>query len=293
MNDAVMRLTYVTKVYGMKYVLERLCFELPRGSVVGLLGKNGSGKTTLIKCALGLIKPDGGEVEYLGEPAWTAGAEAKARLGYVPQTITLYPWMKVKHIIDYTASFYPRWNDDLVDELRAEWEVAPEDRVGVLSVGQLQKLALILALGHEPDLLVLDEPAASLDPVARREFLKTVLGLASAGERTVLFSTHITSDIERVADRVALLKDGVILLHEELGALKDRVKRLRISAGAPLPDSLRIDGTLRAEVDGTDALVTVRACTPELIAGVETQYQASVEVEDLNLEEIFLEFHHA
>ena len=227
----------------------------------------------------------------MGEPAWELSAAGKERLGYVPQEINLYPWMKIRQITAYTGAFYPRWNKALVERLLREWELNPEDRVGPLSVGQTQKLAIILALGHEPDLLVLDEPAASLDPVARRQFLETLLDMV--GARTVLFSTHITSDLERVADRVAILQNGKIVYTGELDALKDRVKRLHVQAAAPLPNgSFRVPGMLHAKVTGNEAVVSVQDFTADLPERIAQQWSASVAVQDLNLEDIFLELHH-
>jgi ABC-2 type transport system ATP-binding protein len=190
--------------------------------VLGLLGTNGAGKTTLIKCALGLVRPQVGTAKLLGEDSWNLSAAAKMRIGYVPQVISLYPWMKVRHLVDYTSAFYPNWNRDLSARLVAQWTLPGEDRVGTLSVGQLQRLAIVLALGHEPELLILDEPAASLDPLARREFLQLIIDLAVPGQRTVLFSTHITSDLERVADRVAILKSGRIAWQGLLEELKEQ-----------------------------------------------------------------------
>lgn len=222
MTDAAIELRGITKSYGEKAVLKGLDLSVPKGSVVGLLGTNGSGKTTLIKCALGLIRPHAGQVRLLGEDAWTLSAEAKMRIGYVPQVVNLYPWMKVRHLIDYTAAFYPNWNHGLVSQLVDQWELPLNDRVGPLSVGQLQRVAILLALGHEPELVVLDEPAASLDPLARRQFLQMIIDLAEPGRRTVLFSTHITSDLERVADRVAILKSGRIAWHGLLEDLKEQ-----------------------------------------------------------------------
>jgi ABC-2 type transport system ATP-binding protein len=222
MNDAAIELRGIVKSYGKKAVLNELDLSVPRGSVVGLLGTNGAGKTTLIKCALGLIRPQQGEAKLLSENSWTLSAEAKMRIGYVPQVVNLYPWMKVRHLIDYTAAFYPNWNHELVARLVREWNIPAEDRIGPLSVGQLQKTAIVLALGHEPELLVLDEPAASLDPLARRQFLQMIIDLAEPGKRTVLFSTHITSDLERVADRVAILKSGRIAWHGLLEDLKEQ-----------------------------------------------------------------------
>jgi ABC-2 type transport system ATP-binding protein len=222
MNDAAIELRGIVKSYGKKQVLTGLDLTVPKGSVLGLLGTNGSGKTTLIKCALGLIRPQQGEARLLGENSWSLSSEAKTRIGYVPQVVNLYPWMKVRHLIDYTAAFYPNWNRELVAKLTKEWNIPYEDRIGLLSVGQLQKVAIVLALGHNPDLLILDEPAASLDPLARRQFLQMIIDLAEPGKRTVLFSTHITSDLERVADRVAILKSGRIAWHGLLEDLKEQ-----------------------------------------------------------------------
>ncbi|MBN1570227.1 MAG: ABC transporter ATP-binding protein [Acidobacteria bacterium] len=222
MNEPTIELRGIVKSYGEKAVLKGLDLSVERGSVLGLLGINGSGKTTLIKCALGLIRPQSGEAQLLGEPAWTLSAEAKSRIGYVPQVINLYPWMRVYQLIEYTAAFYPNWNHDLAAQLIKEFDIPAKDRIGPLSVGQLQKVALLLALGHEPDLLILDEPAASLDPLARRQFLQMIIDLAEPNKRTVLFSTHITSDLERVADQVAILKSGRIAWHGFLEDLKEQ-----------------------------------------------------------------------
>ncbi|HTQ38259.1 MAG TPA: ABC transporter ATP-binding protein [Pirellulales bacterium] len=274
-----------------KEVLRGVNLQVPRGTVLGLLGKNGAGKTTLIKCLLGLLKPTGGTAMLLGENAWDLSAEAKERLGYVPQIVTLYQWMKVKHIIAYTAAFYRNWNATLAAELVQRWEIPIDDRAGTLSVGTLQKLALVLALGHEPELLILDEPAASLDPIARREFLAEVLNIAGQNDRTILFSTHITSDLERVADTVAILKEGKIVYHGELGELKDSIKRLHFTAAAPLPQTFVVPGALSTRVDGSQAMVATRDLSPELISALCNQWKAKVQIEDLNLEDIFLEMH--
>jgi ABC-2 type transport system ATP-binding protein len=212
----------VVKGFGTKSVLRGVDLQIPAGTVVGLLGTNGSGKTTLLKCLVGLLRPQSGRCELLEEPSWDLSAQTKARLGYVPQVVNLYPWMKIADLLRYTASFYSNWNDDLAARLLREWELTASERVGTLSVGQLQKVAILLALAHEPDVLILDEPAASLDPLARRQFLKLIIDLAEPGKRTVLFSTHITSDLERVADHVAILKEGRIAYFGLLEDLKEQ-----------------------------------------------------------------------
>ncbi|MBL4885819.1 MAG: ABC transporter ATP-binding protein [Planctomycetaceae bacterium] len=292
MNSAVIQLVNATKKFKDHVVLDGLDFEIPQGSVVGLLGKNGSGKTTLLKLLLGLLKLDAGTSKVYGEDSWDLSANAKARIGYVPQEIQLYDWMKVRQLLKYTAAFYPAWDSQLVQKLTDEWEVDLEKKAGLLSVGQKQKLAIILALGYQPDLLILDEPVASLDPVARREFLRTILDIAQDESRTILFSTHITSDLERVADRIAVMKEGQIATYGNLDDLKDQIKRLRIVSSSDLPESFVVPGELRSEISGRQALVSVNNSDPQLVEQLQSTWDAQVTVEDLSLEEIFLEMHH-
>src|SRR5438552_9689374 len=136
----MLELRGVSKSFDHKLVLNEVDLTLPAGSVLGLVGKNGAGKTTLLKCALGLQHPQRGDIRILGEPAWELSAAGKERLGYVPQKIDLYPWMKIRQITAYTGAFYPRWNNALALRLLRDWEMNPEDRVGPLSVGKTHML---------------------------------------------------------------------------------------------------------------------------------------------------------
>ncbi|MEK7414782.1 MAG: ABC transporter ATP-binding protein, partial [Planctomycetota bacterium] len=178
----------LTKRFDERTVLAGVDLQIPAGSVVGLLGTNGAGKTTLLRCLLGLAKPDAGTAMLLGESSWDLGPAAKARLGYVPQTPAHYAWMRVSDLITYTGTFYPTWDAAHAESMRARWNISATARAGKLSPGEAQRLALVLALAHRPTLLVLDEPAASLDPVGRREFHAAVVEAAGAGT-TVLLST--------------------------------------------------------------------------------------------------------
>jgi ABC-2 type transport system ATP-binding protein len=291
MNEAVLRAERLEKSFGGKEVLRGIDLGLEPGTVLGLLGANGSGKTTLIKCALGLLRPTSGSVMVLGENSWNLSGKAKGRLGYVPQEVTSYPWMRVRQVIAYTAAFYPNWNHAFVTTLCERWHVPLEDRVGALSTGQLQTVGIVLALGHQPDFLVLDEPVASLDPSARRQFLRTILEMLQDRQQSILFSTHITSDLERVAQKVAILGDGKIRFHGELDELKDRVNRLRITARRDLPTSFAVPGALRCEVAGSHATVSVADFNERLVTEMRQTWEADVAVNDLNLEEIFVEMH--
>lgn len=291
--NPIIQTQHLAETFGSKQVLQDVNLTIPQGAIVGLIGTNGSGKSTLIKCLLGLLRITRGSATIYGEDVWDLSAQTKARLGYVPQEIRLYPWMLVRQIIAYTAAFYPRWDFQLTDRLLQEWHLSPADRVGPLSPGQMQKLAIILALGHRPELLILDEPVASLDPMARRDFLKSLLEVTQDERHTVLFSTHITSDLERVASHVAVLRHGRIEYFDELDAMKDRIKRLRISAAENLPPEFAVTGALRTEVDGRRALVAVGDLQPHQVEELKARWHAEISVEDLNLEDIFLELHHA
>ena len=291
-NEEIISIKNVSKRYKTSHVLKDLSFSVSKGSVVGLLGKNGCGKTTLIKCALGLLRPNTGNITVFGEDVWDLSAQAKGRLGYVPQTSSFYPWLKVHEIIDYTASFYPTWNKLLVNRLISDWDLESILNQGatVISQGLAQRLSIILALGHEPDLLVLDEPVASLDPGARRTFLKTILDIVADRGCTVLFSTHITSDLERVANRVAMLDQGKIKLDMELDELKDKVKRLKISFSTQAPQTFDVPGILRSKQTGDqEVILYVKDFSSDVKNLIENKYNGQVEVGDLNLEEIFVE----
>lgn len=207
------------KSYGSKAALKGVSLEIAEGEIWGLLGRNGAGKSTLMKCLLGLARPDSGSSSIIGEDSWDFSPELKARLGYSSQSPDLFGWMKAGRMIEHIAAFYPDWDFKLVDRLSKEWGVELSARIDRLSPGEQQKLSLLLALGPQPDVMVLDEPASALDPQSRRDFLKAILEIASARKCTVFLSTHISSDLERIADHVAVLRDGSLAFAGELDSL--------------------------------------------------------------------------
>ena len=289
MKEIVLSLKGISKSYENNQVLRSIDFSVPEGTIIGLVGKNGAGKTTMIKCLLGLIRPNQGEAEVFGEPSWNLSVKVKHRIGYVAQTVGSFRWMKVRSMLEYTGAFYSHWNTQKVDTLLKEWDLDPHARIGSLSEGERQKLAIIQSMGHDPELFVFDEPVASLDPVARRKFIKQLIELNISEGKTVLFSTHITSDLERVAADIALLKDGRISFKGDLSTLKDRVLRLRIQSGRLLPAALPISNIISSTIQGTNAVVTVNGFDDREIRKVEKDLSAVITTEHLNLEDIFLE----
>jgi ABC-2 type transport system ATP-binding protein len=289
MSETALNLAGVHKSFGSTAVLRGVDLTIPIGTIMGLIGKNGAGKSTMIKCLLGLLKIDSGTSTVFGEHSWDLSAESKQRIGYVPQTMTGFRWMKVETMLEYTGAFYSTWNKDKVNSLVREWDLNPGTRISRLSEGERQKLSIIQALGHEPDLFILDEPVASLDPLARRQFLKQLIDLNMNETRTMLFSTHITSDLERVAADIAILKDGAISYQGGLAALQDRVRRLHIRASRDLPTPLPISRILHSVVDQSSATVTVDGMEDDEIRKLQETLSATISVEQLNLEDIFLE----
>jgi ABC-2 type transport system ATP-binding protein len=288
MSEVMLEAKALRKSFRSTEVLAGVDLVMRRGEVTGLLGLNGAGKSTLLRCLLGLLRCSAGTAELLGCDSWNLGAAEKSRLGYVPQEVFLFPTLAVKGMVDYTAAFYSNWNSSRATELLRRWELPLDKACGILSPGERQKLGILLALGHDPELLILDEPVASLDPLARRAFLESLLELVADGNRTVLFSTHITSDVERVASHVALLRSGGIQFHEDLDGLKERTKRLRLTAGTALPLQVDLPGVLQWQASGVTGVLTVNNFTSALPDELRARWGADVVIEDLNLEEIFL-----
>ena len=207
-------------------VLNGLDWQLLPGQVVGLLGRNGAGKTTLLEALLGLREPQAGTVHLFGHAAHELDDAARARIGYVPQQSDLFDNFTAPQLLDYFKSFYPRWNSAKVEGLLSRWEINRQQRINKLSGGQQQRLSIIRALVHDPDLLVLDEPVSGLDPAARRDFLSELVEQVIERGTTVVFSTHILSDLERVAFHMAFLRGGRIALQAPLDELLDEVRML-------------------------------------------------------------------
>ncbi len=201
----------LSKSYGA-FALRAVDLVVPSGTITGLVGANGAGKSTLLKMAQGLLPPDAGEIRLFGEDARTGGACLRQRIGFVQESPALFPLLRVPELGEAVAPFYDRWNAVTFRRLCDTFELPNKTIFMKLSQGSRMKVALALALSHEADLLLLDEPTSGLDPLMRREVLDLLLEVIQDEGRAVLFSTHITSDLERVADHVAILKAGCMVL---------------------------------------------------------------------------------
>jgi ABC-2 type transport system ATP-binding protein len=286
MNAPLVQMSALTKRFGARQILDRLNWQVAPGQVIGLLGRNGAGKSTLLECMLGLRETDSGSVSLFGEDVAALSDGARARIGYVPQKSDLFDWLTPLQMLAYFQAMYPRWNQGKVEGLLSRWGFDPAKQhqtIKKLSGGEQQRLSIIRALAHDPDLLILDEPVSALDPVGRRDFLRELVEQVIERGTTVVFSTHILSDLERVAFDLAFLKDGRIALQGQLDALLEGARRI-VAPPQLLPG--RLPGELRRSREGALTSVIVQTEGDEL---AQLSATPGVRVETLSLEDLFIE----
>jgi ABC-2 type transport system ATP-binding protein len=203
-------------------VLKGVSFSVAPGEVVGLLGRNGAGKTTLMRIAMGMIEAQKGAVRLLGHDPRQEPLRVKQRVGYVSEEQILPPFLSVDEVVSLHREIFPTWDEDMSCRMARSFELPWRTKVGSLSKGQARQVALLCAVSHRPEVLLLDEPAGGLDPVARREFLETSINLLNEAGTAILFSSHYMTDVERLAERVVLIHDGRVLIDHGLDGLREK-----------------------------------------------------------------------
>jgi ABC-2 type transport system ATP-binding protein len=291
MTDALVSARGLGKTIGRKTILRDISVDVSPGSVVGIIGKNGAGKTTLLEILLGFSPATAGASRLFGHDSLTLPAAIKGRIGFVPQQDELINLLTGRQQLALTAALHEHWNHTLIERLQTAWEVPLDRPVQTLSGGERQKLSTLSALGHEPELLVLDEPVSSLDPISRRRFLTEMIDMTAERARTVLFSTHIISDLERVADQIWIVRNGVIAWAGPLDALKESVVRINIASRRSLPSPLPLVNAISQQLAGTRANAVVTHWSEQEHLRLQAELDADIAVESLTLEDIFLEFH--
>jgi ABC-2 type transport system ATP-binding protein len=278
--DSALAFTGISKKYE-GFALRDISFSVPRGYIVGLVGPNGAGKTTLIRLALGLAAADGGSVQVLGENPRLSGASVRSRIGFVHEAPSFYDYLSVERVAAIVAPFYPSWDQPLFSRLIAEFSLPPRKAVSSLSRGTRTKFAIALALAHRAELLLLDEPTIGLDPVFRDELLDRLSALIGDGRTSVLFSTQIVGDLERIADFIVFIRDGRLLF---CGPKDDILDHWAV---------VRADTDLSAELAALEprGLVTTRRGVEALLEDIEDarrRFGNRALVEKATLEDVFL-----
>ena len=278
----------LSRTFGATRALDDVSLDVPRGGVFGLVGPNGSGKTTLIRHALGLLRAQQGTVRVFGLDPVRDPVGVLSRVGCLTEENDLPGWMTVAELLRYTKAFYPAWSDAYAEELRRAFGLDPAAQVRTLSRGQKARAGLLAALAYRPDLLILDEPSSGLDPLVRRDILTAVIRTIADEGRTVLFSSHLLDEVERVADRVAMIHRGRIVFSGPLEEVQARHCRLTVRFAEPRPAPPPLAGALAWEGAGREWSAVCEGEAGDLRAAAEAAGGRVVEELSVRLDDIFL-----
>lgn len=284
----VIDVEWLTRSFGKKTALDEVSLRVLPGRVFGLVGENGAGKTTLIKHLLGLLKPTKGRVRVFGRDPVADPTYVLSRVGYLSEERDMPQWMGVSELIDYTRSFYPDWDPAYAEELRQRFDLDPQTKVKHLSRGQRAQLGLLLALAYRPPLLLLDEPSSGLDAVVRREILAAIIRTVAEEGRTVLFSSHLLDEVERVADEVAMVDHGKVVLNARLDEIKGAHHRVTLRFAAERKAPPRLEGALSVSGAGREWTAIYNGQLEALQAAAAREGAEIVEQSVPSLEEVFI-----
>jgi len=286
-QKSVASIAGVTRRFGRLLALNDVTFEIPQGCVFGLVGENGAGKTSLIKMMLGLLRPNSGAVKVFGTDPVRDPEGVLGRIGYLSEDRDLPDWMRIWELIRYTRAFHPNWDDAFAQELLGTFGLDLNAKIGKLSRGQRAQAGLLVALAHRPPLLLLDEPSSGLDAAVRRDILGAIIRTVAEEGRTVLFSSHLLDEVERVADHIAMIHQGKLVLNGPLDQVRGRHHRmvLRWSAGATPHD---VPGQLSREAEGGEWIVIAEGERASVLDTAKATGAEIVEVIQPSLEDIFV-----
>jgi len=289
MSETAIDVRNLVKYFGGRCVLKGIDLEIPQGCIYGLLGRNGVGKTTLIRILLGLEQPTRGSTTLLGQDSLAFTSAVKGRIAYVAEGHHLIQGYRVKRLIQICRSLSRQWNEKLFDHIVAQFRLPLDRKVKALSAGMRAQLNLALALATDPELLILDDPALGLDTVVRRQFLELAIDLIQQDGRTILFSSHILSDVERIADRIGILVAGQLVVDCSLEQLKHCVKRLRLIFPETAPTDIPLTDVIRSQVQGREMILTVANWNEQKQTMIEALGPLECTEQHMSLEDIFLE----
>jgi ABC-2 type transport system ATP-binding protein len=287
-TDVVVSVANLSRSFGATKALDDITCAVRRGCVFGLVGENGAGKSTLVRHLLGLLRAESGSVSVFGLDPVRAPRAVLGRIGYLSEQPDLPDWMRVGELLRYTQAFYPRWDAQYADDLRQQFGLDSEARVGTLSKGQRARLGLIAAEAHRPDLLLLDEPSSGLDPLVRRDILEAIIRTVSDEGRTVIFSSHLLDEVERVSDHLAMLHQGTLRFCAPLSDVRAGHRRLSLRFDRPQLQPPRISGALRVYGEGREWTAICDAARIHAPALAQAAGARIVDDSQASLDEIFL-----
>lgn len=288
MNQHILEIHDLKRSYGKKVALDGVSLSVPAGGVFGLLGGNGAGKTTVLRHTLGLLAAQSGSVRVFGLDPVADPVGTLARIGYLSENRDLPDWMRIHQLISYSQAFYPNWDPDYAESLRNLFELDPKAFVRSLSRGQRARAGLLVALAHRPDLLILDEPSSGLDPVVRRDILGAIIRTIADEGRTVLFSSHLLDEVERVADRIAILHQGRIQLCARMDQVLSGHSRVQLRFSSAVSHFPPAGIWIHSEGSGHDWSLVAEAGIESIRAEVARLQAEILSVAPMNLDDIFV-----
>jgi len=288
MESNIVAIESLTRCFGSKTALADVSLTVKPGIVFGLVGENGAGKTTLIKHVLGLLKAQTGRVRVFGLDPVADPAGVLRRIGYLSEDRDLPEWMRVAELMRYTQALYPKWDEAYAAELLKTFDLDPGQKIKTLSRGQRAQTGLLAALAHRPDLLLLDEPSSGLDPVVRRDILGAIVRTVADEGRTVLFSSHLLDEVERVADEAAMIHRGRLALCGPVDQIKESHHRLTLRFEEPQAAAPSLPGALSCEGAGREWTFLCDGAMTELKRAAEQMNAQVVDEAVPSLEEIFV-----
>ena len=289
MDDNVIKVENLVKYFDSRCVLDGINFNVPRGCIYGLLGRNGAGKTTIIRILLGIEPATRGRTFLLDTESTNLPAKLRGRIGCVAEGHNLIQNYRVSRLVKLCKDLSMQWNDESFDHLIETFRLPLDRRVRDLSMGMRAQLNLSLAMAIDPELLILDDPTLGLDTVARRQFLELAIEVIQKQGRTILFCSHILSDVERIADRIGILAAGKLVVDCPLEQLKERVRKLRIIFGESVPANLYLTEIINQQIQGREMTITVANWNKQKQAILETFKPSSCTEIPMSLEDIFIE----
>jgi ABC-2 type transport system ATP-binding protein len=287
-SQSIVDIQGISRSFGDKLALDNITLSVPQGGVFGLIGGNGAGKTTIIKHILGMLKAQQGTVRVFGLDPVQYPVETLGRIGYLSEDRELPDWMRLSELMRYTQAFFPKWDEAYAEELRLAFDLDKNAKVKTLSRGQRARAGLLIALAYRPDLLLLDEPSSGLDPVVRRDILGAIIRTIADEGRTVLFSSHLLDEVERVADRVAIIHQGRILLTASMEEIKERHRRMTLRFEHAVERPPMLIGTLSTTGQGNEWTYVLNGESAALRHAAEAVGATIVEDSGLTLDEIFV-----
>ena len=290
MNPAphAMEITGLSRTFGSKIALNQVSLTVKRGRVFGLVGANGAGKTTLIKHLLGRLTPESGRVRVFGFDPVADPVAVLGRIGYLSENRDLPAWMRVDELLRYTAAFYPKWDEAYAEELRRQFGLDNRAKIKTLSRGENAKAGLLIALAYRPELLLLDEPSSGLDPVVRRDILEAIIRTVADEGRTVFFSSHLLEEVERVADDVAMMFNGRVVLTGALDDVKENHHRLVLRFDSAQTSPPKVSGVLSLTGSGREWTAICNGQREEVASSAARIGGQVLSEESPSLDEIFV-----